>query len=210
MACAQERGSSSSRPAARRCRRLCRDRRGHAAGDHEALPRPRRAGTACRRGCRRSARSRGCIVARVDACLRRSTASDEAQPLDAVVVLVAVEMLAEEHAQAAPQRPSDQRQQHERGRRRRTRPDRRAPRCRRMAQISSRRTPSAADTRRRHERRRVEHDLARDEDVQRPLRLASHGDAISGASKHDERRARPSDPPSMPRSSSACEYRNRS
>ena len=87
--------------------------------------------------------------------------------------------------------------EHEQPRRRRTRSARRVPQAAadlaHVVAAERHQQQIGADA---HERRRVEHDLARDEDVQRPLRIAAHGDRDQRHRERDERcRAHSTRPP---------------
>jgi hypothetical protein len=102
---------------------------------------------------------------------------DETQPLDAVIVLVAVEVLGDEHLEATPdvRRRQQRRQRHGRAHHeyelRHPAPGAAVERN----QIATDGHQDQVDTDP-HQRRRVEHHLARDEDVQRPLRIAARRD----------------------------------
>jgi hypothetical protein len=117
------------------------------------------------------------VLARVHALLRRRQRLDEAQPLDAVVVLVAIEVLVDEHPQPAPQVAGRQQHHQHRGRpgdehQLRDLAPGAAVEADQVAAARHQQQVHADD----HHRGRVEHHVARDEHVQRPLRVALRGD----------------------------------
>ena len=116
------------------------------------------------------------ILTRLHALFRLGQRADEAQPFDAIVVLVAVEVLAEKNPQPAPQvSRGDQGQQHharaDEEHELRRPPPRAAVEPDQVSAPCHQQQVRADDD----ERGRVEDDMPRNEDVQRPLRVAPRG-----------------------------------